>query len=163
MKNWYLNLQAQERLAVQIGGFLLLLLAFYLLLWAPIVGDADRLRRSVAIQQADLAWLKTQGQLAAQLRGSGKLDVIAARQGQGLPQLTSTTAGRFNLSIDRYQQGSSSDELSVWLDNANFNQLLSWLQELQLQYGLAADTVNITASDSLGIVKARIRFKDSKR
>lgn len=163
MKNWYLNLQKQERLAVQLGAALLALLLFYLLLWSPIVGDAERLRKTVAVQQAELVWLKAQAQEAARLRGSGQVDVIAARQGQSLPQLTSTTAGRYQLAIDRYQQGNSVDELSVWLDNANFNQLLSWLQELQLQYGLAADNVNISAADSLGLVKARIRFKDAKR
>ena len=69
-----------------------------------------------------------------------------------LTQAVNSSASRSGISITRMQpQG---DELQVWIDNTNFNSLMSWLDGLEKQ-GIKILIADIAESDSLGFVKVR--------
>ena len=75
-----------------------------------------------------------------------------------LPQAVNQTAGRLKIAISRMQpQG---DELQVWVDQAPFNDVLSWLQALE-KMGVSILDLDIADANIPGHVKIR-RLKLAK-
>ena len=69
-----------------------------------------------------------------------------------LTQAVNSGASRYKISITRMQpQG---EELQVWIDNVDFSQMMSWLNDLERR-GVKIIVADIAESDSQGFVKVR--------
>ena len=94
-------------------------------------------------------WIQQNALKAIQL--SSGANTKAAFTGS-LPQAVNQTANRLQIAISRMQpQG---EELKVWVDQAPFNDVLSWLQTMENQ-GIRIITVDLTEADAPGLVKVR--------
>ena len=78
---------------------------------------------------------------------------LTARSFNGsLPQAVNQTASRVRIAIARMQpQG---EELKVWVDEAPFNDVLSWLQALE-NMGVKIIDVDVAQADAPGHIKVR--------
>lgn len=143
------QLTEREQILVLVSAVVVVIGAFYWLLWSPLNASLERNRASVESKQADLAWVKKNANRAIQLRNSGG----ASRSFNGsLPQAVNQTASRVRIAIARMQpQG---DELKVWVDEAPFNDVLSWLQALE-NMGVKIIDVDVAQADSPGHIKVR--------
>jgi general secretion pathway protein M len=65
--------------------------------------------------------------------------------------LINTTAQSNNIAISRIQ--AKSDSVQLWIDDVNFNQFVTWLEELSKQYEVDIQNVDISATDSPGMIK----------
>jgi general secretion pathway protein M len=143
------RLSEREQRLVMISAVVVIVGIFYWLIWAPLSQSVETDRKAVAAQQELLAWVQKNANRAAQLRGSaGKNAVFTG----SLPQIVNQTAARLNIAISRMQpQG---DELQVWVDQAPFNDVLSWLQALE-KVGVEIKDIDIAEADLPGMVKIR--------
>jgi general secretion pathway protein M len=69
-----------------------------------------------------------------------------------LPQAVNQSANSMKITISRMQP--QDDELQVWIDQAPFNNVLSWLQSLE-KTGVSILDIDIAESDLPGQVKIR--------
>lgn len=149
LKNTFQQLNARERLLVSISGVVVLIALFYWLVWSPLNTSIERGQKSLTSQQSLLAWVKKNSNRAIQLQGStGK----KANFSGSLPQAVNQSASRMKIKISRMQpQG---DELQVWVDQAPFNDVLSWLQSLE-KTGINILDLDIAEAGEPGQVKIR--------
>jgi general secretion pathway protein M len=143
------QLSQREQRLVMISAAVVVVGIFYWLIWSPINESLETDRKAVAAQQELLSWVQKNANRAAQLRGSaGKNAVFTG----SLPQIVNQTAARLKIAISRMQpQG---DELQVWVDQAPFNDVLSWLQALE-KVGVEIKDIDIADADLPGMVKIR--------
>ena len=143
------QLSEREQRLVMISAVVVVVGAFYWLIWSPLSQSLENERKAVTAQQELLAWVQKNANRAAQLRGSaGKNAVFTG----SLPQVVNQTAARLKIAISRMQpQG---EELQVWVDQAPFNDVLSWLQALE-KVGVVIKDIDIADADSPGMVKIR--------
>ena len=96
-----------------------------------------------------VSWVEEQGQKAAHLRRTQS----SPRQVTGsLPQLVTSTSSNHSLSISRMQpQG---DEIQVWIDEAPFNSLVGWLNELETR-GIVIEQLDVAVANAPGMIKVR--------
>ncbi len=143
------QLNPRERLLVSVSAVLVIIALFYWLVWSPLDTAIERGEKNLANQQALLSWVQKNANRAIQLRGSAGSN----RSFSGsLPQAVNQSASRMRIKISRMQpQG---DELQVWVDQAPFNDVLSWLQSLE-KSGVIIMDIDLAETGDPGLVKIR--------
>lgn len=149
LKNMFLQLSGREQRLVIVSGVLVVIAIFYWGIWSPLNTSLERSQNSLKKQQELLVWVQQNANRAVQLRStSGSKGTFSG----SLPQVVNQSANRMKIAISRMQpQG---DELQVWIDQAPFNDLLSWLQSLE-KTGVTILDVDIVEADAPGLVKIR--------
>ena len=102
-------------------------------------------------RQLDLNAWATQQIALIQQSSSGSSQATASGS---MTQVINSTARRFNITLARLQP-QQANYVKVGLEDANFNQLLRWLELLQNTYGITAANIDISKSDTDGIVRVR--------
>jgi len=149
LKSRYAALSEREQKLVALSGIVILIALFYFIVWQPLSSAIEREQAALKSQQSLLTWVTSRSQRAQLLRASGSSTAVF---NGSLPQAVNTTTNRHNIAITRMQpQG---DDLQVWIDEAAFNDLLSWLQALE-RMGVLIKQVDITDADKSGHIQVR--------
>jgi general secretion pathway protein M len=139
----------REQILVIISAVVVLIGVFYFAIWKPLNSGIDREQKLLSNQATLLTWVKSQSARAAQLRQSSGVKPFTG----SLPQAVNRTTSRHGIAISRMQpQGE--EELQVWVDEAEFNSVLAWLQALE-NMGVLIKQVDIAEADQGGIVRIR--------
>ena len=159
LKQTYQRLSEREQRLVQISAMVIVVGFFYWVIWAPLNQSLVTDRKALAAQQELLNCVQKNANRAIQLRGASTDTSTGTKSFSGsLPQAINQTAGGLNIAISRMQpQG---EELQVWVDQASFNDVLSWLQALE-KMGVSILDLDIVDANIPGQVKIR-RLKLAK-
>jgi general secretion pathway protein M len=153
LKEWFARLNQREQLSLGALVFALALYLLYMLAWAPL---AER-RAQLALQNqgvaASLQRVDAMVSEIMRLRDGGG----ASATGRNLAALVNQSTGRHGLQVSRLQPNSRGD-IQVRLENAAFDDLLAWLDELENREGLLVTEVAITRAGAAGRVNATIRI-----
>ena len=156
MKEWFAGLNQREQLSLLVLGIALVLYLLYMLAWAPL---AER-RQELALQNVSVAEsLQRVDAMVSEiirLREGG----VASTARRNLTSLVNQSTGRHGLQVSRLQPNSRGD-IQVRLENAVFDDLLAWLDDVENREGLLVTEIAITRSGSSGRVNATIRIAQS--
>lgn len=159
MKAWLNSLEQGERRMVIVGAALLLVMLIYVMAWEPLVNKVDALRTSTAEQQSLLNWMKQAAQEVKQLRGSSGQPSKPA-SGKSLLSLVDSTAkaARLGKSLKRVQPDGE-QKVRVWLEEANFDDVVRWLTTLETRQGVRIVSTVFQAKEAAGQVDVRLVFE----
>lgn len=153
MRGWFLQLNQREQLSLLALGLALGLYLLYVLIWSPLDGARDRLAQqnegvAVSLQRVDAMVSEI-----TRLRESG------ARPGarRNLTSLINQSTSALALPVSRLQPNSRG-EIQVRLENAAFDDLLTWLYQMEYREGLLVREVSVTQAGSVGRVNATVRI-----
>lgn len=161
MKAWLNSLEQGERRMVIAGAALLLVMLIYVMAWEPLVNKVDALRTSTAEQQSLLNWMKQAAQEVKQLRGSSSQPSKPV-SGQSLLSVVDSTAkaARLGKSLKRVQPDGE-QKVRVWLEEANFDDVVRWLTTLETRQGVRVVSSVFQAKEVAGRVDVRLVFEAS--
>lgn len=149
LKQKFTSLTEREQRLVLISGLVILLGIFYWGLWSPLNQGISQQSQQLQNNKKLITWVEEQSQRAAQLR---RTQSAPARVTGSLPQLVTSTSSNHSLSISRMQpQG---DEIQVWIDEAPFNSLVGWLNELETR-GIVIEQLDVAEANAPGNIKVR--------
>lgn len=151
MKQWWLNLAERERRILLAAGAVLLLVILYRGGWYPLQQHLQQSRNQVQQLQQQLNWMRQQAPLVRQLKQAAPntepsdTDIASA--------LTTSSRTR-QLVLKRIQpQG---ENALVELDMIGFEQLVHWLDQLEQQYGITPQQIDLQSlPDAPGKVQVR--------
>lgn len=153
MKEWFAGLNQREQLSIFVLGIALVLYLLYMLAWAPL---AQR-REELAVQNESVAQsLQRVDAMVSEimrLREGG----VASTARRNLTSLVNQSTSRHGLQVSRLQPNSRGD-IQVRLENAVFDDLLAWLDDVENREGLLVTEIAITRSGNAGRVNATIRI-----
>lgn len=157
MKAWFLGLQSQERITVIGGAVALALMLFYVAIWDPIHTGVAQLEKSVAKQAPLLAWMKQAAIEVKTLRGGQAAQKL--NSGESLLSLIDSTAkkGRLGNALKRVKPDGDK-KVRVWLEQASFDDMVKWLENLNNFYDVEVLSLVIDRKDVSGIIDSRIVF-----
>jgi general secretion pathway protein M len=142
------SLSERDRRTLMIGGGVAALLLLYVII--QLDSNVANAHKRIVKKQADLAWMQTVApELAgAPMQGAGgeSLLVIVDRSARE-SGLGSSLAG---------SEPSGPGGLSVRLQKAPFDTLITWLARLSQQNGIRVDTASIENAGTPGLVNAAI-------
>jgi general secretion pathway protein M len=148
----------RERRLVIGGAITLLVMSVYFLGWEPFINRLHELQESTQRKQLDLAWMQNAAKEVKQLQATQTAPVSFA-SGQSLLGVIDRSAKAKQLgdSMKRVQPDGTS-KARVWLENAKFDVVISWLEELERRHGVGIVTITFEKQAEEGLVDARISF-----
>lgn len=142
------QLNKREKQLVSGMVTVIVIFLFYSLIWQPLNDNIAKAEKKIVKQQQLLAWVQENTARYKQQNGGSK------KQSKGsLSSIVNKTAAGARISIERIQQ--QGDDIQVWLEAVPFNNLLSWLEKLTKDQGLAIKNIDLSDSDQEGAVNVR--------
>lgn len=154
MKSYWAGLQAREQRALMIASAAITLFLIYSLFIDPYLSTMQQLQNSVAMQQKDLDWMKSAAAEVKALRLNTDSHVNATDQ--SLISLVDGQARDAGLSKAIKQLTPSGDNVSVRLQEAEFDTLLRWLAKLDSHFGIVVNSLSIERLQEPGMVNATV-------
>jgi general secretion pathway protein M len=143
-----LNEREQMVLRLLAGTIVLaLILVFFV---APVLKQREKAQTLFETKRETLEWMR---EVAPKVKGMGSSGQTT--NAQSMMNTVNGTAASFQLSLDRVQPEGDS-KLRVWLQNASFNTVMRWLNDLQINSGIVASSVNIDAESQPGLVSVKV-------
>ncbi len=160
MNKFLANLNRGERRWVLGGGAVLLVLLIYTLGWLPFSREVTRLQDIVSEQRALAAWMEQAAKEARRLRGlsAGTADSRARRSLLALTDQTAKQAGLGN-AIKRVEP-EGQDKVHIRLEQAAFDDLIAWLEKLQLGHQVRIVSITIDRQELPGLVDVRLTLEE---
>ena len=141
----------ERRLVYLAGGFVAVALIYFIIVM-PLQAYSSRAANRVAQKTADLAWMQ---QAAPQVMAAGAAG--GGGSGESLVVLIDRTAREAGLGASVRDQSPNGDNgLRLRLEGAQFDVLITWLVNLQQQYGVTVDSANVDAATAPGLVNASL-------
>lgn len=152
----FLALSPRERWIVGVGAAAVTLTILYLAVVEPLLQAHRRQLDALASARAVAVQLES---AAAAVRAAGPRSAGAAQAGRGVSLLAavdqSTKGGSLGKAPERLQP-EGEHEVRVWFDDVPFDNLMRWLAELQVRYGIRVQTLDVEAQSATGLVDARL-------
>lgn len=156
MKEWFSQLNQREQLSLLLLGLALLLYLLYTLVLSPLESQQEQL----AAQNS--AVTESQGRVDAMVSQLLQLRQGGAKAGakRNLTSVINQSTSRLQLPVMRLQPNSRG-EIQVRIENASFNDVLKWLNEMEYTESLLVREVSVTPAASAGRVNITVRIAEA--
>lgn len=144
----------REQALVKVIGVALAVLLIFALIVAPLHGYHSDARAKYLQQNETLAWMQANRALVGTTTSGG-----ARPQGESLLSLANQSARGLGLTFKRTEPAGERG-LNLWLDKVSFNQVVSWLGQLERDYGIVASELAASRREEAGLVDVRITLQD---
>ena len=153
MRSWFLQLNQREQLSLLVLGLAIGLYLLYMLVWSPLDGARDRLAEQNVGVAGSLQRVDAMVSEITRLRESG----ARPESRRNLTSLINQSTSALALPVSRLQPNSRG-EIQVRFENAAFDDLLSWLYQMEYGEGLLVREVSVTQAGRVGRVNATVRI-----
>ncbi len=156
MKEWFSQLNQREQLSLLLLGLALLLYLLYILVLSPLESQREQLiAQNSAVTQS-------QGRVDAMVSQLLQLRQGGAKAGakRNLTSVINQSTSRLQLPVMRLQPNSRG-EIQVRIENASFNDVLKWLNEMEYTESLLVREVSVTPAASAGRVNITVRIAEA--
>lgn len=143
---WYGNKSLRDQRILKALAAVVLLLLVWLLFFAPLLHSHKTAKAEL---NSNLATYNLMASNAGRFGHAG----ASANQNTSLLAAATNQARSNNLNLSRYEQDGVN--LRVWLERAAFDDAITWLENLQSQYGISANQISIDKTDTIGRVDIR--------
>ena len=144
----FAELSPRERLLSVVVTVAVLFYSVYLLVFAPIAADKSVLEQKIKAQQQTYQYLNN---ISAEVTKLSHQQPKAEtdQQGQSLMAIldASSTEMEIKPSIKRMVPDEA-DKVTVWLENASFDQFIEWMAVLETKYGIAVNQLSVTVEQA---------------
>ena len=156
MKEWFSQLNQREQLSLLLLGLALLLYLLYILVLSPLESQREQLiAQNSAVTQSQGCVDAMVSQLLQLRQGGAK-----AGAKRNLTSVINQSTSRLQLPVMRLQPNSRG-EIQVRIENASFNDVLKWLNEMEYTESLLVREVSVTPAASAGRVNITVRIAEA--
>jgi general secretion pathway protein M len=159
MKEWWNNLALREKRIVSAGILTLAALLVYLILWLPLDNAVTGLRTQIHQNQELLTWMRDADKHLQTLSLTTQPKPKSTSSGSILT-IVQNQINRTTL-VSSLNQMHQVDTNSVQLtfQKVDFDQLVTWLIQLNQQHGIVITQMNVIPSPTPGVVAADLVLK----
>lgn len=157
---WYNSLPQREKLLVIITSAFLAITLFYLVVWEPIYKGLEKQQQQYSTQLGVINWMQKASEEVKTLKRSGAKTINSGNQPVSLIIDKSAKISGLKNNLGKLES-SGKEGARVTLDTASFNQMLIWLNNLEVQHGVTVTSANIERDEQAGTVNARLTFSRS--
>ena len=156
MKEWFSQLNQREQLSLLLLSLALLVYLLYILVLSPLESEREQL-----IAQKS-AVIESQGRVDAMVSQLLQLREGGAKAGakRNLTSVINQSTSRLQLPVMRLQPNSRG-EIQVRIENASFNDVLKWLNEMEYTESLLVREVSVTPAASAGRINITVRIAEA--
>ena len=155
MREWFDNLAPREQWMVSAAGIVLAIMLYFLMVWEPLSKSSQRLDNDIADARDLLVYLQKARVEVRQLGGAAAGP--ARSSGRSLLAEVDSSGKRSGVAkhIKRIQPEGQT-RVRLWLEDAPFEALITWLNQLQQQQGIQVENGSLDRDKKQGTVKVRL-------
>jgi len=158
LTQWLNTLETRERHIVITGAISLLIILFYLIIWDPITSRQEQQQLTYDSQRQLYSWMKGASNEIHLLSSAGGSNISRFRNQSisSLADRSAITSGvkPFIEKIDQSKKG-----VKVSIKSANFDQIITWLTDMENKYGIIASKVKVEKTKTQGAVDIKITLE----
>lgn len=158
LQRWLDSLQPRERQLVIGGSITTAVILFYLLVWDATFSRLDEVRQNVESKRQLLTWMQTSAQEIRSLQSSGAA-LAPQLANQSISSLVTMSAQSNGVQDFVSKLDSTKDGVDIQLTNADFDRMMTWLNDLQTRYGIQPSKIIVEPQVDPGTVNARISLE----
>lgn len=149
MKNWFDSLEQRERLFVSAGALVVFVTLIYGFVWLPLDKGQKSMSASIATWERSLADLRP---LSGVRPGSQNTASIRPVNSQQTPVviIDQSLRARGLDNVLKRSQPTTSNGIRVEFENIAFDELVLWLGDLSIQFGMHVTTGSMSATSQAG-------------
>jgi general secretion pathway protein M len=161
IRNWYHGLQQRERQLVLAASVVVITTLLYLVIWEPIHKGLGEQTEKHQTQVDILEWMQTASTEVRALKATGaaKRRISSTQPVTLVVEQSAATAGL--KPYVRKLESTSDKGARITIDEASFDQILLWLNTLQVQHGISVSSANFDRVDKPGAVNVRMTLSRS--
>jgi general secretion pathway protein M len=161
IRNWYHGLQQRERQLVLAASVVVITTLLYLVIWEPIHKGLGEQTEKHQTQVDILEWMQTAATEVRALKATGaaKRRTSSTQPVTLVVEQSAATAGL--KPYVRKLESTSDKGARITIDEASFDQILLWLNTLQVQHGISVSSANFDRVDKPGAVNVRMTLSRS--
>ena len=149
------QMEPRERYLTIAGSIIVFIMLLYLLIWDPIMSGHTEQQEQYQANTQLLSWMQQAAEEAAGYQSAGP-QLSGALRNQSISSLASISATSTGVKNAITKLESKNDEVNAELKNANFNQVINWIDNMQSRYAIYASKVKIEPNDKPGAVDVRL-------
>jgi len=156
LQKQYEMLPVRDRMILKTFGIILMLCIIYFAMWVPASDYMQSAQKDVD-QNTKLLLLVKQNKalLSALSRTSGSTSGAKALTSQQLVSSVTNLAKKNGVMLKRFEP-SGDKKLKVWVDNAPFDKMITWLALLKKSLNVVVEQISIEKDDATGQVSSRL-------
>ena len=148
IKQYWFGLELRERWILGLGALVVSLILFYALVWQPWHKAIDSMNEQLPALRTDLQWMRQQAEV---VKNGGVIKAKSNIKGgnESLLSILEKTAraSKLDKSIQEITPGQNNQEVRVVLEEASFNQWVSWIDLLYKDYLITVKQVTAERDD----------------
>lgn len=149
VRQWYESRDGREQVSLQALAAMLVIAILWFMIWQPLLSGRNEARQQWISAQQTRQWIASNADAVEQARQQGN----APAAGNWIGQLN-TGAAAHELTLKGYTpQGD--DSVRVLLEDQSLANVLTWLQQLHQDAGVAPSSIEITEGGRDGTVNVR--------
>ena len=154
-QQWFNNLPRKEQTMLLIGGGAVLVYIVFVLVLAPMSKSVSELQRKNQVAAETLAEVQRLAAEYKQLESNGGGKPAASRG--SLTRLVDSSVQSNQLTMSRFQPSSTGD-VQVRFENAVFNNIVAWLNDIEVVNGVMIKDLTISPGSADGLVNVSVRL-----
>lgn len=160
IKGYWNDLEARERQMLSWGSLVVAAILFYALIWQPWHKAISHMESALEPLRTNLVWMRQQSDNL----NNGGVVVKAAPKGvnDSLLSIVEKTAQDYQVrrAIQQLVPAQQGKQVSVILEQANFNQWVRWVNFLLSEYGVSVSQLTAERDDKKpNIAEIRVTFE----
>ena len=157
---WWHGRDERERRVLGVGAVVAAALLGWAFVWHPLALARTRLDAEVAVDRANLAWMRAAAGEITALRSQGARGQVD-RQGKSLLALADASARGAGLAAAlKRVEPAGAKSVRVTFDGASFDALIGWADALARDYGIATTDLSADKVEGLGLANVRIVLEE---
>lgn len=164
MKSWWQDLQQREQQLILGGSLVLGIVILWAFLWLPYQKNKNNLQTQIQARGEQLIEIT---QIVAHTQAADKSpqssNSALARGNRSLLRMTDESARAAGLAAALKRIEPDTDKrVQVWLENADFDKLIAWLEVIESKYSIRVEStsINKVSKKTTGAVNARISLRE---
>jgi type II secretory pathway component PulM len=153
VKEWFARLEQREQLRLLLLAVVVVLYLLYVLAWSPLDSRRNALKLQNDAIAESLVRVDAMVSQLLELREGG----AGAGPRHNLMSEINESTGRYELPVMRLQPNSRG-EIQVRVENAPFDKVIRWLDEVEFGKGLLVREVSLTQAGTAGHVNVTVRI-----
>lgn len=146
---WWTSISQREQRVLLLGALVLVIGGVYWGLVEPMKQRAENAQTRINSEKQLLQWVKDKADSIVVLRGNEGVTTSS----EPFNQVISTSAKTYKIELIRIQP--KDEMLQVWIKPVVFDQFVHWLAYLQQKQGIQVEIMDISRSDTKGVIEVK--------
>jgi len=151
-------MEKRERHMVIAAGIIVVVTLLYATIWEPIYSELDNQRQRYQSQHQLLVWMKEKSREIKTLQSSGAQST-ARFDNQSVSSLVERSAQSMGVKTFIKKQTSDKKGVKIDLEQADFNRIILWLNDMQHKYAIQASNIKIEKQEKSGSVNVHVTLE----